>query len=92
MFSQSFLTFSPWQDQGQGSKKTITEQRESLLSVGLGEHRPLIVAKGTSLHTLLIKTDCVSEFPGKGCLRETQKPVAVHLPIDLTMKLLIHIK
>ena len=79
----------------QGSKKTITEQRESLLSVGLGEHRPLIVAKGTSLHTLLIKTDCVSEFPGKaptGCLRETQKPVAVHLPIDVTMKLLIHIK
>lgn len=44
---------------------------------------------------LLIETDHASEFHGKaptGCLREMQKPVAAYLLIDITMKLVIHIR
>ena len=77
-------------------REATTNQRESLLSMELREHRPLIAAKGATLQMLLIKTDCVSEFHGKAPHRmtETQQPVAVDLtmPINLTMKLSIYIK
>lgn len=57
-------------------REATTNQRESLLSMELREHRPLIAAKGATLQMLLIKTDCVSEFHGKAPHRMSDRDSA----------------